>query len=66
MDVGFGGKVSVIKAIETAAIEENVVGEVLSREPSFRFMLQTLHSMCVFQLNIAFTIMRVVAWGIFF
>ena len=33
-----------IKAIENAATGGGVMGEVLSCEPSFRFMLQTLHS----------------------
>jgi translation initiation factor eIF-2B subunit epsilon len=35
---------SVIMAIETAATNGDATGEVLSREPSFRFILQTLHN----------------------
>jgi translation initiation factor eIF-2B subunit epsilon len=35
---------SVIMAVETAATSGGIIGEVLSREPSFRFILQTLHS----------------------
>ncbi|GFH48683.1 translation initiation factor eif-2bgamma [Chaetoceros tenuissimus] len=35
---------SLIKAIETAAISGGVVGDVLSKEPSFRLVLQTLHT----------------------
>jgi translation initiation factor eIF-2B subunit epsilon len=34
---------SIISAIETAALSEGTVGKVLYREPSFRFILQTLH-----------------------
>ena len=34
---------SIILATERAATGEGVIGEVLSREPSFRFILQTLH-----------------------
>mmetsp|Transcript_15421 Transcript_15421/g.29081 ORF Transcript_15421/g.29081 Transcript_15421/m.29081 type:complete len:805 (-) Transcript_15421:48-2462(-) len=37
-------EISVIVAVETAATSGGVIGEVLSREPSFRFILQTLHS----------------------
>jgi translation initiation factor eIF-2B subunit epsilon len=35
---------SVITALEIAATSGGIIGEVLSREPSFRFILQTLHS----------------------
>lgn len=35
---------SIIQAIEIAATGGGATGEVLSREPSFRFILQTLHS----------------------
>jgi translation initiation factor eIF-2B subunit epsilon len=34
---------SIISAIETAAMSEGTVGKILSKEPSFRFILQTLH-----------------------
>ena len=34
---------SIILAIEAAAVGGGVIGEVLSTEPSFRFILQTLH-----------------------
>ena len=34
---------SIILAVEAAAIGGNALGEVLSTEPSFRFILQTLH-----------------------
>jgi eIF4-gamma/eIF5/eIF2-epsilon. len=37
-------EMSLIVAVETAATSGGVVGEVLSHEPSFRFILQTLHS----------------------
>jgi translation initiation factor eIF-2B subunit epsilon len=36
-------EVSVIKAAEAAAIADGVTGEVLSREPSFRLILETLY-----------------------
>jgi translation initiation factor eIF-2B subunit epsilon len=34
---------SIILALEAAAVTPSVIGEVLSTEPSFRFILQTLH-----------------------
>lgn len=40
---GIEEEVSVIKAIETAATSGGTIGKVLSREASFRFILQTLH-----------------------
>ena len=40
---GLDEEVSIIKAIETAATSGGTIGTVLSREPSFRFILQTLH-----------------------
>jgi len=34
---------SLITALETAALGSGVIGDVLSRQPAFRFLLQTLH-----------------------
>ncbi len=40
---GLEEEVSVIKTIEKLATSGGTIGNILSREPSFRFMLQTLH-----------------------
>jgi translation initiation factor eIF-2B subunit epsilon len=40
---GLEEEVSVIKTMEKLATSGGTIGNILSREPSFRFMLQTLH-----------------------
>ena len=43
MSVGVEEEKSIISALEVAAIGEGAVSNVLSKEPAFRFLLQTLH-----------------------
>jgi len=43
MGIGIDEEKSIVKALETAAVGGGDIGEALSAEPNFRFMLQTLH-----------------------
>jgi translation initiation factor eIF-2B subunit epsilon len=43
MSIGLDDERSIVNALELAATDQGSVGETLSREPSFRFLLQTLH-----------------------
>jgi translation initiation factor eIF-2B subunit epsilon len=43
MSIGLDEERSIVNALEMAATDQGPVGETLSREPSFRFLLQTLH-----------------------
>jgi translation initiation factor eIF-2B subunit epsilon len=43
MSIGADEERSIVYALEMAATDQGPVGETLSREPSFRFLLQTLH-----------------------
>mmetsp|Transcript_21620 Transcript_21620/g.30290 ORF Transcript_21620/g.30290 Transcript_21620/m.30290 type:complete len:842 (+) Transcript_21620:40-2565(+) len=40
---GTDEEMSILKSVEKVALEENSLGSVLRNEPSFRFVLQTLH-----------------------